>query len=81
MAWNWSSDADRLLIVVNLSDAAAQAQVKVPWTDLKGRQWCLTDLLSGTAYERHGDEMLSLGLYVDLQPWNYHFLRVSQRLS
>ena len=76
VAWSWSGDGERYLVVVNLSDAAAQAQVRVPWNDLKGRQWCLTELLSGTTYERHGNEMLSPGLYVNLQPWNYHFLRV-----
>jgi len=26
-------------------------------------------------YERDGDEILSQGLYVDLQPWSYHFLQ------
>ncbi|MGA3315326.1 MAG: alpha-amylase family glycosyl hydrolase [Candidatus Korobacteraceae bacterium] len=76
VAWSWKGDGERYLVVVNLSDAAAQAHVRVPWNDLKGRQWCLTELLSGTTYERHGNEMLSPGLYVNLQPWNYHFLRV-----
>jgi len=76
VAWNWSGGRDRYLIVVNLSDAAAQAQIRVPWIDLKGRQACLTDVLSGTTYERHGDEVISSGLYVDLQPRGYHFLRM-----
>jgi len=76
VAWTWSREADRYLIVVNLSDRPTQALIRVPCDALKGKQWRLTDLLSNGVYERQGDEMLSPGLYVDLQPWDYHFLRV-----
>jgi hypothetical protein len=74
LAWSWSRDTDRYLIVVNLSDGASQALIKIRWDDLKGNQWRLIDQLAGDVYERDGDEMLSSGLYVDLQPWSYHFL-------
>ncbi len=77
VAWSWNGEGDRYMIVVNLSDGAAQARVKIPWNDLKGNQWRLTDLLSDATYERDGDEMVSSGLYVDLQPWGYHFLRLT----
>ena len=76
VAWSWSGDGERYLMVVNLSDDAAQARVKVAWDDLKASQCRLTDLISDANYERDGAEMLSPGLYVDLQPWDYHFLRV-----
>ena len=75
-AWTWNKDGDRYLIVVNLSDGAAQALIKVACDALRGNQRRLTDLLSGATYERDGDSMLSPGLYVDLQPWGYHFVRV-----
>ena len=76
VAWTWNKDEDRYLIVVNLSDSAAQALIKVACDALRGKQWRLADLLSDGVYERNGDEMLSPGLYVDLQPWGYHFLRL-----
>jgi hypothetical protein len=66
---------ERYLIVVNLSDCPAQAQIQVRWADVSGGAWHLIDLLSEVAYERDGDEMLSPGLYVELAPWNYHFLQ------
>jgi hypothetical protein len=79
LAWNWSGDGSQYVIVVNLSDGGAQARVKVASEELKGKQWHLKDLLSDAMYVRGGDEMVSPGLYVDLQPWGYHFLRfVSQ---
>jgi len=75
VAWSWSHKDEVYLIVVNLSDRAAQGNIQVPWNALRGKQWRLTDSLSGAIYERGGDEMLSPGLYVDVPAWNYHFLR------
>ena len=76
VAWSWIKDKDRYLIVVNLSDSAAQAIVQVPWDELQGKTWRLVDVLSGQTYERNGNEMRDPGLYVDLKPWNCHFFRL-----
>jgi len=75
VAWNWVYKDERYLVVVNLSDLPAQALVQVPWQDAGNRMWHLKDVLSGAAYERRGNEMLSPGLYVELGPWNYHFFQ------
>jgi hypothetical protein len=74
VAWSWVKDNDRHLIIVNLSDSAAQARVQVPWEELGGKTWRLVDGLSGETYDRNGDEIRDPGLFVDLKPWNYHFL-------
>ncbi len=74
VAWCWSSAGGQHLVVVNLSASGAQAMVRLPWEDLKGRAWRITDLFNGQMYERSGDEMYTQGLYVDLPPWGYHFL-------
>jgi hypothetical protein len=75
VAWSWVRDDDRYLIVVNLSDEAAQARVQVPWAEVRGENLRLVDALSGATYDRDGDEMLSPGLYVALGPWNCHFFQ------
>lgn len=72
VAWTWSKDDDRYLIVVNLSESAVQARV-VPWGDGAGEKWRLTDALSGVSYDRSGDEMRGEGLYVELGPWDCNF--------
>jgi Alpha amylase, catalytic domain len=75
VAWCWSNDRGRHLVVVNLADAPAQARVHVPWgDDLRGRTWTLTDRLSGQTFERDGDEVAGDGLYVGLDPWASYFL-------
>ena len=77
VAWSWYKGDEGYLIVVNLSDNAAQARVNVNWKNLGGSAWRLTDPLSGAHYERSGDDLLSSGLYVDLGPWAFHFFRCS----
>ncbi len=71
VAWCWP----RELVVVNLSDAPAQARVRLSWDDLAGRAWELSDRLGGQRFERAGDELSAEGLYVALDPWGSHFLR------
>jgi hypothetical protein len=75
VAWTWVKGDDRYLILVNLSDNTVQARVHLPWRDLAGETWRLSDAISGTIYDRDGDEMLSPGLYVELGPWNFNFFQ------
>ena len=72
VAWAWIKDGKRFLIVVNLSESAAQAHIQVPWRDGEDKTWRLTDLLSGVVYDRAGSEMLSPGLHVELGGWGYN---------
>jgi hypothetical protein len=77
LAWCWHDDKAerRHLVVANLSGAAAQGRVPIPWADdLRGRTCRLTDLLEGVVFDRGGDELADSGLYVDLEPWQVHVL-------
>jgi alpha amylase-like protein len=75
LAWCWSQGEARYLVVVNLSEYRSQARVYLPWDNLAGRTWQLADVLNDTMFERDGDEMRLMGLYVDLPAWGFHFLR------
>jgi Alpha amylase, catalytic domain len=74
VSWCWATDDSRDLVVVNLSDGPAQACVHLPWTDMSGRRWALTDRLDSRSFERDGDDLTAAGLYVALDPWACHFL-------
>jgi hypothetical protein len=74
VAWCWHGVGERCLVVVNLSDSGAQGRVRLPWDELKGRSWQMTDLFTGQMHERGGDEMCNPGLYVDIAPWGFHVL-------
>jgi hypothetical protein len=74
VAWCWANETGRHVVVVNLADAPAQARVQLPWEDLAGRSWTLTDRLGPQTFERDGNELAGPGLYVDLAPWGSHLL-------
>jgi hypothetical protein len=74
VAWCWEGDS-RWLIVVNLSDGTAPGQVRTPWTDLRGQQWHLTDPTHNMVLARSGDDLVD-GLFVELDPWNWHMFRI-----
>ena len=72
LAWSWRRAGDaRHVVVVNLSDQPAQGRIPLPWPDLPGRGWRLTDLLGGDDFDRDGDELADPGLYVELPPWQF----------
>jgi hypothetical protein len=75
LAWSWLKDDDRYLIVINFSDSTVQARVHIPWGAARGEIWRLRDAFSGATYDREGDEMLALGLYVELGPWSCNVFR------
>jgi len=72
VSWRWQSGRSRYLVVVNLSETPSQGFVSVPQEDAAGRTWTLTDLFTSEVYER---ELGGEGLYVELAPWGYHFLK------
>jgi len=75
VSWSWIKDDDLFLIVVNLSNSSAQARVQIPWPELRGKSWRLTDPLSGATFDRDGDEMQGSGLFVALESFNFHCFR------
>ena len=76
LAWCWVKEEDRSFIAVNFSPESAQARVRLPWDELWGKQWRLSDLLTGETCDRSGDEMRNEGLYVELGPWQCHAFRI-----
>ena len=81
LAWAWYDDLPHHLVVVNYSGAPAQGRVTLAWADLGGRRWRLRDVLTGTVFDRDGDELAGPGLYVDLPAWGFHVLAVEPQGS
>ena len=78
LGWCWVEDDERHLIVVHLGPDTAQASIQLPWDELRGKRWRLENPLSGAVYDRSGDEMRDVGLYVDLGLWTYHVFRLRE---
>jgi glycosidase len=73
LAFAWEGEAgQRLLIAVNYGPTQGQGHVAWPFLDVRGKKVTLKDLLNEARYEWEGDDLLSLGLYVDLPAWGFH---------
>jgi Alpha amylase, catalytic domain len=74
LAWGWSCGSSHHLVVVNYGGSPSQGQVHLPWPELQGREWELTDRLSEARFTRDGGDLNAQGLYVSLHPWASHLL-------
>ncbi|HTR19480.1 MAG TPA: alpha-amylase family glycosyl hydrolase [Gemmatimonadales bacterium] len=73
VAFTWQgTDRDRLVVAANYAPNQSQCYLRLPFSDLAGRQWRLQDLIGDATYDRAGDELQARGLYLDLPPWQYH---------
>ncbi len=77
LAWCWQG-AGRHIVIVNLSDQPAEGRVQLPWNDLQGKRWQLSELLSEAAYEREGTELAGSGLFVALDGWRWHLVSLRE---
>lgn len=78
LAWCWTDGDRRHVAVVNLSPDPAQGRLPLPWAELRGRPWRLTELLADATYERDGDELVDQGLFVALEGWRWHLVWLRQ---
>jgi glycosidase len=77
VAFAWSGAGDlRRMVVVNYANHPSQCYLPLPWDDLAGRTWRLSDRLGAAVYDRSGADLSSRGLYLDLPPWGYHVFAV-----
>ena len=78
IACSWQgADDERMLVVVNYASHSSQCYLRFPFPELDGGQWQLHDLMSEASYERKGDDLQSAGLYLDMQPWQYHVFEMN----
>ncbi|GAA0463268.1 alpha-amylase [Streptomyces olivaceiscleroticus] len=72
LAWCWTAETGRFVVVVNFSGHRSQARVRLPWSGPADSQVRLTDLLADSRYERSAGELADPGLFVDLDAWGAH---------
>jgi glycosidase len=73
---SWQSGERRLLAVANYGGFRGQCYVTLDMPGLAGRTFNLIDLLGPVQYERHGDGLISNGLYLDMPPWGHHLFEM-----
>lgn len=69
ICFSWEEGREKFVACVNYAYHQSQCYVKLPFADLKGKNWKLADLISGNSYERVGADLTTNGLYLDEPPW------------
>ncbi len=70
LAFVWQGrEDDRWFVVVNYADQSSQCRAQIRSLDLAGSQWRLEDWLSTDIFDRDGNELQYVGLYLDMRPW------------
>lgn len=71
LAWLWSKDEERILVIINYSDQQTQCSIKFDTKDYEN-EFPLTDLLNDVEYIRSAKEINNIGQYIDLGPYKSH---------
>ena len=70
IAFAWEHpDGGRRLAIVNYAPHQSQCYVRLPFTDLAGSGWRLSDRLGDVRYDRDGSDLASRGFYLDEPAW------------
>jgi len=78
IAFSWQAGDERWVIIVNYAPHSSQCYLNLQFKDLYQVSWRLTDLLNEVRYERDGDDLHFVGLYLDMQPWQYHVFEMKK---
>jgi hypothetical protein len=76
-AYQWLSNSERKIVVVNLSNATSQGRVRIPQGISSALQYTFLDQLHDVSYPRSGLEILQSGLYVRLDAFHAHVFSVT----
>jgi hypothetical protein len=70
LVFTWQGRAtERHVVAVNYALNQSQCHVRLPFADLRGKKWRLTDQLGGGVYDWNGDDLQGRGLFLDMAPW------------
>jgi hypothetical protein len=77
LAYGWHEPGkDYRLIVVNLTPTRSYGRINLGvWGWLANHTWRLYDVTDDAEYTRHGGELTSEGLFIDLDPFESHVFR------
>lgn len=75
--WQGSGD-DPMVVVVNFRPYRSQCYLRLAFTGQNGGQWRIQDTTSDACYDRDWNDLSLAGLYLDLEPWQYHVFEVKR---
>lgn len=71
LAWFWSKDSERMLVVINYSNQSSQCSIRFDTKHFEN-EFPLRDLINDIVYVRSANEIKNIGLFIDLGPYKSH---------
>jgi len=71
-SWQAIDENTKFIVVVNYSGERSHCLLKLPFSDIAGKNWFLNDQFRDVSYERSGDDIQANGLYLDEPGWKYY---------
>jgi hypothetical protein len=79
VAYAWGGpNGGSYVVAVNYSSHRGQCYLRLPFRELAGARFRLTDEMGTEVYERSGDGLVDRGLYIDLEGWCYNVFRLDR---
>jgi hypothetical protein len=79
IVFRWGEPGGRsALVTINLAPHSSQCYVQLPFPEMSNQSMEFRDIMSVALFYRHGNELLTKGLYLDMPPWGYHIFEVSE---
>lgn len=78
LAFAWQNEESQCLVAINYAEHNSQCYLPLPFDNLSGADFLLTDTLSSASYRRFGNDLLSPGLYLDMEPWQVQIFEVEK---
>ncbi|MFX1360433.1 MAG: hypothetical protein ACFFB1_17180, partial [Promethearchaeota archaeon] len=78
IAYQWWTDKERLLIVVNYSIRSSKAHVVLKELDYGISNWSFIDLFNQKEYSYKGQDLKENGLYTELEAWKGHIFQIKK---
>jgi len=79
VAYEWRLEREWRIVVVNLSDHAAQGKLLLPDATRRAAKLDFFDLLNDAHYERESANLEGDGLFVRLDGWRAHVFAINEK--
>lgn len=78
IAYQWWTDKERLLIVVNYSIRHSKAHIILKELDFGTSNWSFIDLFNQKEYSYNSQDLKENGLYTELEAWKGHIFQIKK---
>lgn len=76
VAYGWTTNERKVIIIVNYSDHDSQGIVRLPWEVMPGATLEFHDLFGKVSFKKETADLMKQGLFVDLPARGFHYFSV-----